>query len=101
MKNPNRKTVSRLNELPNIGSAMTGHLHSIGISHPRQLIGKEPMKLYEKLCATSGKRFDPCVIDVFMSVIYFMEGGEPLPWWDFTEERKKMKVPAFPSTPNS
>jgi len=26
-----------------------------------------------------------------MSVIYFMEGGEPLPWWSFTEERR-MKI---------
>ncbi|MCP4579213.1 MAG: hypothetical protein GY846_23310 [Deltaproteobacteria bacterium] len=23
------------------------------------------------------------------SIIYFMEGGEPLPWWSFTDERKK------------
>jgi hypothetical protein len=29
------------------------------------------------------------VIDVFMSVIDFMEGGGARPWWSFTEERKK------------
>jgi effector-binding domain-containing protein len=30
----------------------------------------------------------PCVIDVFMSAVHFMEGGEPLPWWSFIQERK-------------
>ncbi len=89
MKNPDRDTVSRLNELPNIGKAMAGDLLLIGIDHPKKLIGKEPFELYEALCAISGKRHDPCVIDVFMSVIHFMEGGDPLPWWSFTDERKK------------
>ena len=88
MKNPDRETVSRLVELPNIGKAMADDLQLIGIDHPRELIGKEPFELYEELCTRSGKRHDPCVIDVFMSVIYFMEGGDPLPWWSFTDERK-------------
>ncbi|MDT8283944.1 MAG: helix-hairpin-helix domain-containing protein [Thermovirgaceae bacterium] len=29
-------------------------------------------------------------IDVFMSAVRFMEGGEPLPWWSFTDERKRL-----------
>ena len=89
MKNPDRGTVSRLEELPNIGKVMANKLQLIGINNPRKLIGKKPFELYEALCLTSGKRHDPCVIDVFMSIIYFMEGGEPLPWWSFTDERKK------------
>ena len=63
----------------------------IGIDHPKKLIGKEPCKLYESLCERSGKRHDPCVIDVFISVIHFIEGGDPLPWWSFTDVRKRMK----------
>ena len=89
MKNPDRETVSQLDELPNIGKAIANDLHLIGIDHPRKLIGKEPFELYNKLCKKSGKRHDPCVIDVFMSVIHFMEGGEPRPWWSFTDKRKK------------
>ena len=88
MKNPDRETVSRLVELPNIGKAMAADLQLVGIDHPNKLIGKEPFELYETLCNKSGKRHDPCVIDVFMSVIHFMEGGAPLPWWSFTDERK-------------
>ena len=89
MKDPDRKTVTRLDELPNIGKAMSHDLQLIGINHPQMLVGKKPFELYQALCAKSGKRQDPCVIDIFMSVIYFMEGGDPLPWWFFTDKRKK------------
>ena len=92
MKNPDRKTITRLDELPNIGKAMADDLQLICIDHPRKLIGKDPFELYEELCTRSGKRHDPCVIDVFMSVIHFMEGGDPLPWWSFTEKRKNKLI---------
>ncbi len=94
MKNPNRKTVSRLDELPNIGKAMAADLQLIGIDHPQKLLGKDAFELYEELCTQSGKRHDPCVIDVFMSVIHFMEGSDPLPWWSYTDERKKRMLTA-------
>lgn len=68
---------------------MAASLQLIGIDHPRKLIGKEAVELYKELCARSGKKQDPCVLDVFMAAIHFMEGGEPLPWWSFTDERKK------------
>jgi hypothetical protein len=88
MKNPDRKTASRLEDLPNIGKAMAGDLRLIGIDHPKMLMGKDPLQLNNALCRKTGQRHDPCVIDVFMSAVRFMEGGEPLPWWSFTAERK-------------
>jgi hypothetical protein len=90
MKSPDIKTVSRLEALPNIGKAMAGDLRLIGIDHPKKLIGKDPFKLYEALCRTTGIRHDPCVIDAFMSAVHFMGGGEPRPWWSFTDERKRL-----------
>jgi hypothetical protein len=92
MKNPDRETVSRLDALPNIGKAMADKLQLIGIDHPNKLIGKKPFELYEALCQVTGNRHDPCVIDVFMSVVHFMEGGDPLPWWSFSDERKKKRI---------
>lgn len=90
MKNPDRKTVSRLEALPNIGPAIAADLRSIGVERPQQLIGRDALELYDRLCDITGKRQDPCVLDVFISAVRFMEGGEPLPWWAFTEERKKL-----------
>ncbi len=89
MKNLDRKTVSELEKLPNIGKAIAKDLRLIGIDHPGKLIGKDAFALYEELCAITGKKHDPCVIDVFMSAVCFMEGGDSLPWWSFTQERKK------------
>ncbi|MEA3468909.1 MAG: helix-hairpin-helix domain-containing protein [Thermodesulfobacteriota bacterium] len=89
MKNPDRATVSELEDLPNIGKAMAQDLRLIGINHPKELIGKDPYKLYDELCRKTGKKHDPCVIDVFLSAVNFMEGGTPAPWWAFTEKRKQ------------
>jgi len=89
MKNPDRQTVTKLEELPNIGKAMAADLRLIGVDNPAKLIGKDPFELYEALNRVTGKKQDPCVIDVFMAAAHFMEGGEPLPWWSFTGERKK------------
>jgi len=90
MKKPDRGTVSQLEDLPNIGKAIGADLRLIGINHPQQLVGKKPFELYATLCSITKKRHDPCVIDVFMAVVSFMEGGEPLPWWSFTDARKKL-----------
>ena len=92
MKNPDRETMSNLEELPNVGKAIARDLQLIGITQPSDLIGMDPVQLYKQLCDISGKREDPCVLDVFMSVVYFMDGGEPLPWWSFTDERKKLNL---------
>ena len=79
-----------LEDLPNIGKALAAYLRLIGINSPKELVGKDPFQLYENLCTVTDERHDPCVIDVFMSVVHFMEGGTSLPWWSFTKERKKL-----------
>jgi len=53
------------------------------------LIGKNAFELYDTLCDITGEKHDPCVVDVFLSVIDFMQGGEAKPWWAFTAERKQ------------
>lgn len=86
-----RDQVRRLEDLPNIGKAMAGDLHRLGIHTPEQLIGQDASEMYERLCSITGKRHDPCVLDVFMSIVHFMAGGEPLSWWQFTARRKQLQ----------
>ncbi len=90
MKNPDRQSVSKLEDLPNIGKAIAVDLSLIGIETPKSLIKKDPFELYNKLCIKKKKQIDPCIIDVFISVVDFMEGGEPKPWWKFTAKRKEI-----------
>jgi len=89
MKSPNRETISNLEDLPNIGKSMAANLRLVNIKHPQDLIDKDPYQLYDKLCSVTGKQHDPCVIDVFLSVVDFMESGDARLWWEYTTERKK------------
>lgn len=84
-----RAKVRRLTDLPNIGKAMAEDLRSIGIHEPDQLIGKSAYDLYDALCAKTGVRQDPCVLDVFLSITRFMAGDDPKVWWAYTAERKR------------
>lgn len=84
-----REQLHQLEDLPNIGKAMAADLRLICVKTPQHLRGREAFEMYQMLCARSGRRHDPCVIDVFMSVVSFMRGGAALPWWAFTAERKR------------
>jgi len=84
-----RDRVRQLMDLPNVGPAMARDLKFISINAPEQLVGKDPLKLYQSLCRKRGARQDPCVLDVFISITRFMNGDAPRPWWAYTEERKR------------
>jgi hypothetical protein len=84
-----RDQVRKLEDLPNIGKAMAGDLRIIDIDTPEQLIGRDAFEMHRALCEKTGHKQDPCVIDVFMSVVHFANSGEALPWWKFTDERKR------------
>lgn len=83
-----RERVKRLTDLPNVGPATASDLVLIGIDHPGQLCGRCPLELYHALCTITGKRHDPCVLDVFMSVTDFIDGGAAQAWWAYTPLRK-------------
>jgi len=91
-----RERVSELEDLPNVGKAVAADLRSIGIRKPGELVGQDPFAMYEKLGQVMGVRHDPCMLDVLISVVRFMEGGPPLPWWAFTAERKRIYKPKNP-----
>ena len=83
-----RDQIRDLTDLPNIGPAMARDLRLLGFEHPGQLAGQDPQALYDRLCALTGVRQDPCVLDVFVSVTRFMDGEEARAWWHYTPERK-------------
>ena len=77
-----------LEQLPNIGPALAADLRLLGVLHPRDLASKDAFVLYQSLCAKTGRRQDPCVLDTFMAATDFMRGAEPRPWWTYTAQRK-------------
>ncbi len=84
-----RSDIQRLEQIINVGSATADDFRSIGIAKPQQLIGQDPWDLYVRLCCKSQVLQDPCVLDVLMSVVEFMNGKPPKKWWKFTDLRKR------------
>ena len=84
----NADECEQLEQLPNIGPSIAADLRLLGVRHPRELIGRDALQLYRALCAHTGKRQDPCVLDTFMAATDFMGGAEPRPWWAYTAQRK-------------
>ena len=79
-----------LEQLPNIGPSLAADLRLIGIQNPTELRGKDAFVLYQKLCAATGQRHDPCVLDTFMAATDFMGGAPAAPWWHYTAQRKAL-----------
>ncbi len=84
-----RNNIHSLRDIPNIGPATITYLEILDIHEPMTLIGQDPYKMYSELCTITGKRFDPCLLDVFISAVRYMEGAPRKNWWYYSAERKK------------
>ena len=79
-----------LEQLPNIGPSLAADLRLLGVQHPRELATRDAFVLYQSLCAITGRRQDPCVLDTFMAATDFMRGAPAAPWWTYTAQRKAL-----------
>jgi hypothetical protein len=77
-----------LRGIPNIGPATAGDLRRLGITELEQLRGRDPDRLYERLCAIDGVRHDPCARDVFAALVDQAAGRPAKPWFHYSRIRK-------------
>jgi hypothetical protein len=84
-----RRDITRLEDIPNVGPAVATDLRRLGITSPGELVGRDPYAMYDELCRVTGVRHDPCMLDTFIAAVRYMEGGPKEPWWAFTAERKR------------
>ena len=75
--------------MPNVGPATAADFALLGFAVPTELVGQDPYALYDRLCALTATRHDPCVADVLIAAVRFMEGAPPHTWWHYTAERKR------------
>ena len=80
----------KLEDLPNIGKSIAADLRAIGILFPHQLTERDPLAIYNELSNIMGHRHDPCVLYTLISAQHFLESGNALPWWKFTEQGRKL-----------
>lgn len=83
-----RINLEKLESIPNVGPAIAAKLRLIGYKKPSDLKGANPYDMHKKICQLTGKRHDPCLLDVFISAVSFCNGNPPKPWWEFTSMRK-------------
>ena len=71
----NRDNVKSLLDLPNVGPATKADLYLLGIHKSEQLVGLDAYEMHERLCQLTKIKHDPCVIDIFLSLVCFANGG--------------------------
>jgi alkaline phosphatase len=84
-----RSHVNDLQQIKNVGPSIAADFGRIGIRAPSDLCQADPYELYERLCQVDGQRHDPCVLDVFISAVEYMQGRPARPWWKYTARRKR------------
>ena len=89
MKARSANLAKKFIDIPNIGPRMAADFEMLGFSKPSDLTGQDPFKLYREICAITGHRHDPCVLDTYMAAVDFMNGAPARGWWKYTAERKK------------
>jgi hypothetical protein len=81
-----------LRDLVSIGPAMLRDFELLGIASVGQLSRRNPEKLYEKLCQTTGQPQDICCLDVFRAAVAQARNPrlplEQCQWWYWSRRRK-------------
>lgn len=80
----------KLEDIPNIGKSIAGDLRSLGIHTPQELAKCDPLSTYNLLSDSMGKRHDPCVLYTLLAAQHFLENGESIAWWKFTDAGKAL-----------
>jgi hypothetical protein len=81
---------SELLQLVNVGPAVVRYFDRVGITHVDQLAGRDPIEVYDDMCAAEGRPQDPCLLDTVMSAVAQANGDPARPWWHYTAERKRL-----------
>lgn len=81
-----------LRSLMNVGPAIEGYLHELGIRTVRDLAKQREDALYHRLQRHWGRPADPCLYDTFCAIIHEATTGEKTPWFAWTAERKRRQA---------
>jgi len=87
-----KKETRNLSDLYSVGPATVRDLKALGITRVEQLVGQDARKLYDRLGRLSGKRCDPCMMDVLSAAIAQAQDPnlpkEKRTWWYWSQIRK-------------
>lgn len=83
------KAQDDLEQIPGVGKSIAADLRRLGITSVRQLKGRNPEKLYRKLCDFQASPVDRCMLYVFRCAVYYASTHDPDPellkWWNWKD----------------
>jgi Pathogenicity locus len=89
------KRTRKLSNLRSVGPAIIEDSRRLGITRVEQLKGRDPKKLYDKICQITGIKHDNCVLDVFRCAIAQAEDPDlhaaQRDWFYWSRVRKRGK----------
>lgn len=75
--------------IPGVGKEVSQDFYELGITKASQLKGKDPEKLYDKLCRIQGTKIDRCMLYVMRCAVYYAShdthDAEALKWWNWKD----------------
>ena len=87
MKQPSNQD---LEQIPGVGEAIARDMRSIGINSIAQLKGKDPEKLYQRLCDFKASPVDRCMLYVLRCAVYYASNTKHDPkllkWWNWKDK---------------
>ena len=79
------ESLKELRGIPGVGPAIAEDLYGLGITSVHALKGKNPERLYARLCRQTGVPVDRCMLYVFRCAVYYASHARPNPerlqWW--------------------
>lgn len=78
-----------LQVIPGVGKSIAEDLYDLGIRQVSDLKGKNPERLYARMCTQLGTRIDPCLLYVYRCAVYFASHTRHKPdllkWWNWKD----------------
>jgi hypothetical protein len=68
-----------LEQIPGVGKSVAENLRRLGITSVSQLKGKDPEKLYKRLCDFDASPVDRCMLYVLRCAVYYASTEDPDP----------------------
>jgi hypothetical protein len=81
-----------LEQIPGVGKSVAEDLRRLGITRMSQLKGKDPEKLYRRLCDFKASPVDRCLLYVLRCAVYYASTEDPDPdrlkWWTWKDRER-------------
>jgi hypothetical protein len=78
-----------LQVIPGVGPSISRDLADLGIRRVSDLRGRDPERMFEKLCRLRGAPIDRCVLYAFRCAVYYASSKRRDPkllkWWNWKD----------------